>query len=98
YWLERPDLVSKDDIRLLSEIRAAHAESNGSAGARTIADIVTTRGTELSRYRAGKLMKKLKLVSCQVPRHNYKKADHEHVVIPNKLDRQFAVSKPNKVW
>jgi putative transposase len=52
----------------------------------------------LSRYRAGKLMKKLELVSCQVPTHHYKKADQEHVAIPNKLDRQFTVSKPNLVW
>jgi putative transposase len=28
---------------------------------------------------------------------NYKKAEQEHVAIPNKLDRQFTVSKPNQV-
>lgn len=76
----------------------AHRHSNGSAGARTIAGIVTTKGTELSRYRAGKLMKKLELVSCQIPKHHYKKADQEHVVIANKLNRQFTVSKPNHIW
>lgn len=43
-------------------------------------------------------MKQLELVSCQVPKHSYKKADQEHVAIPNKLDRQFTVSKPNQVW
>ena len=75
-----------------------HTESNGSAGARSIANVVTTRGTPLSRYRAGRLMKQLELVSCQVPKHSYKKADQEHVAIPNKLDRQFTVSKPNQVW
>jgi len=41
--------------------------SGGSAGARTIAAIVTNNDFELSRYRAPKL--KVKLESCQVP-HN----------------------------
>lgn len=40
-------------IHLLREIRATYAESNDSAGERTVAHIVTTRGTALSRYRAG---------------------------------------------
>lgn len=43
-------------------------------------------------------MKQLELVSCQAPKHSYKKADQEHVVTPNKLDRQFTVSNPNQVW
>jgi len=98
YWLERPGDVNAETIHLMSEVRAVHAESNGSAGARTVADMVTARGMPLSRYRAGKLMKKLELVSCQIPTHNYKKAEQEHVAIPNKLDRQFTVSKPNQVW
>ena len=59
YWIDRPDSINAEIIHLLSEVRAVHAESNGSAGARTIADMVTARGTSLSRYRAGKLMKKL---------------------------------------
>ena len=43
-------------------------------------------------------MKALELVSCQPPRHAYKKANQEHVAIPNRLDRQFAVTAPNQVW
>lgn len=56
------------------------------------------RGIPLSRYRAGKLMKSLALSSCQLPSHNYKKVNQEHVSISNKLDRQFTVNKPNQVW
>ncbi len=85
-------------MALLSEVRAAHGVSKGSAGARTIADIVSNRGFKLSRYRATKLMKELGLVSCQLPAHSYKKATKEHIEIPNKLDRQFAVTEPNQVW
>lgn len=59
---------------------------------------MTARGTALSRYRAGNIMKRLGLISCQLPGHKYKKAKQEHVAIPNLLDRQFNVSRPNQVW
>ena len=85
-------------MRLIGEVRAVHQESNGSAGARTIANIVTVRGIPLSRYRVGRLMKELKLVSCQLPNHRYNKAPQSHVVISNQLDRQFDVTRPNAVW
>ena len=43
-------------------------------------------------------MKTLGLVSCQVPKHRYRKASQEHIEVPNHLDRQFAVTAPNEVW
>jgi putative transposase len=98
YWVDRPKALSPDRIRLLSEVRSAHKDSNGSAGARTVATIVTNRGTPLSRYRAGRMMKELELVSCQLPSHRYRKAKQEHIAVANTLDRQFAVDQPNKVW
>ena len=52
----------------------------------------------LSRYRASKLMKQLDLVSCQIPKHGYKKGTKEYINIPNTLNRQFAVTEPNQVW
>ena len=60
--------------------------------------MVTAQGVPLSRYRAGKLMETLGLVSCQHPEHKHKKAVQEHVDIPNHLARQFAVTAPNQVW
>ena len=79
-------------------VKSIYAESNSSAGARTIARIATTRGLPLSRYVATRLMKEQGLVSCQLPSHKYKKAAQEHVAIPNTLERQFAVIKPDQVW
>ncbi|WP_332405501.1 IS3 family transposase [Vibrio metschnikovii] len=98
YWLKRPTEIKAETVKLRSLISEAYAASNGSAGARTIADIVTNQGVSLSRYRAAKLMKTLGLVSCQVPKHRYRKASQEHIEIPNHLDRQFAVTAPNEVW
>ncbi|MDD1830267.1 IS3 family transposase, partial [Photobacterium sp. ZSDE20] len=79
-------------------IKEVHAASNGSAGARSIADMVSTQGVKLSRYRASKLMKAMGLVSCQSPKHKYRKTSKEHVEVPNHLARQFAVTAPNETW
>ena len=97
YWASRTRTISPQLVILRSEVRRAHELSRGSAGARTIADIVTQHGIPLSRYRAGKLMKALGLVSSQSPAHKYQRAQQEHVNIPNRLARQFAVTKPDQV-
>ena len=56
-------------------VRSAHLLSGGSAGARTVASIVSQRGEKLTRYVASGLMKELGLVSNQLPKHAYKRAD-----------------------
>lgn len=43
-------------------------------------------------------MKELKLSSCQQAWPKYKTAHREHVCLPNLLERQFAVTAPEKVW
>lgn len=98
YWAVRDHSISADELMLRAEVKAAHDITGGSAGARTVSDIVTQRGIKLSRYRATRLMKQLELVSCQMPQHAYKKASKEHVTIPNLLERQFDVVEPNQVW
>ncbi|APG37982.1 HTH-like domain protein [Escherichia coli 2846750] len=50
---------------MCSEIRRAWNQSRGSAGARTLAEMLTQNGVPMSRYRAGRLMKYLNLSSCQ---------------------------------
>jgi putative transposase len=60
--------------------------------------MVTNKSHPLSRYRAGSLMNKLDLVSYQIPKHKYKKANKDYVAIPNILKRQFVVVEPNTYW
>lgn len=101
YWQQRDKRPSPEAIRLRSLVREAYRLSGGSAGARTISDIISndeSHDITLSRYRAGKFMNALNLFSCQLPKHAYRKATQEHVAIPNLLDRQFAVTSPNQVW
>ena len=97
-WRDRPQTPKPAELRLQVMIKNAYQLSNGSAGARTIASMVTTEGLALSRYRAARRMKVLGLVSNQQPKHRYKKASQEHISIPNRLARQFDASAPNQVW
>ncbi|CAM4300876.1 Integrase catalytic domain-containing protein [Vreelandella rituensis] len=97
-WRDRDRTPCDSEQKLQDQVIEAHTASNGSAGARTIASMVTQAGTPLSRYRAGRRMKQLGLVSTQPPSHAYKKADQPHLDIPNHLDRAFDVQAPNQVW
>ncbi len=68
-------------------------------GARSIATMATRRGYQMGRWLAGRLMNEPGgLVSCQQPTHRYKRGGYEHVAISDYLERQFAVTGPNKVW
>lgn len=98
YWVKRSKTVNPKKLIERARVKEIFHESKDSAGARTIAEISTTRGFELSRYRATHLMKVCGLKSCQQPKHAYKKAEQEHIAIPNHLNREFDVVKPDKVW
>ena len=98
YWHSRDKQTSAEQIKAEVMVKSIFTESGNSAGARTVATIATTREVPLSRYRAGKIMKKFDLMSCQQPKHAYKRGGNERVDIPNHLDRQFAVVVPNEAW
>ncbi|EAC1210771.1 IS3 family transposase, partial [Escherichia coli] len=98
YWKNRPEKPDGRRAVLRSQVLELHGISHGSAGARSIATIATRRGYQMGRWLAGRLMKELGLASCQQPTHLYERGGHEHVAIPDYLERQFAVSEPNQVW
>jgi putative transposase len=98
YWRSRRRVIDPDKVKLRALVNEKHKLSNGSAGSRSIAIMVSQDGADLSRYRARRIMKELGLVSCQLPKHAYKKALQPHVAIPNELNRQFNVGGPNRVW
>lgn len=98
YWHHHSKTSSEEQIRLRALVREAPYSSHSSAGAPTIADIVSnTKQVPLTRYCATKLMKLLGLVIFQTPKHRYKTATQEYVEIPNYLARQFAVIEPDHV-
>jgi len=90
--------IDPEEMKINAMVKHAHQISNGSAGARSIAHIVSGQGVPLSRYRAKGFMARLGLVSTQLPTHRYKKASQPHTLIPNTLDRKFTPVAPNKIW
>ncbi|WP_371417665.1 IS3 family transposase, partial [Salinivibrio sp. VYel6] len=99
HWQQRSKKpICAQKVMEEAKVKKLFRDSEGSAGARSIARMATDQDVPLSRYRASKLMEKLDLVSCQIPSHIYKKTGDEHVEIPNHLDRQFNVEAPNQVW
>lgn len=73
YWQKRCDTVNPARVRPYSEIGRAWNQSRGSAGARTLAEMLTQNGVPMSRYRAGRLMKYLNLSSCQPGKYSVQK-------------------------
>lgn len=97
-WHHHTKTPSEEQIRLRALVREAPDSSHGSAGAPTIADIISNKKqVHLTRYCATKLMKLLGLVICKTPKHRYKTATQEHVEIPNYLAHQFTVIEPDQV-
>lgn len=98
YWCHSREKVNPDVFKTRAVIKAIFTQSRGSAGARTIATIASKEGLSLSRYRAGRIMKQLNLVSSQRSTHRYKKTGNEHLNINNHLNRQFNAAMPNQLW
>ena len=98
YWHCRTKRLDAERVIKRSLVSEVWQASGGSAGARNIATMVTSKGVKLGRWLAGKLMKELEITSCQLPTHYYKRGGSERIDIPNLLERQFAVTQPDQVW
>lgn len=59
YWRCRSKRVSPELVKLKSLIKKVDTASNGSAGARSIADMARAQSEKLTRYRTSKIMKLL---------------------------------------
>ncbi|WP_230857587.1 IS3 family transposase [Pectobacterium versatile] len=95
YW-RQPGKPDATRVALLSLVREVYRESNGSAGARSIAAMVTTKGIKTEPLAGNKADESAQYYQLSATRHRYKKASKEHIEIPNYLDRQFAVTEPNQ--
>ena len=85
-------------LTLRALVNQKFTQSRGAAGSRTIKAMLNQDDIQIGRFKVSRLMKECGL-SCKQPgSHSYKKATVERPDIPNKLDRQFTVKAPNKVW
>ena len=98
YLAKKPKMLSLKQINLTLWVKQAFDASKGSAGARTLSAIVSQQhNIKLTRYKA-KIMAQQGLVSRQLIRHRYSKADKEHAIHGNLLKRAFSPTAPNQVW
>jgi len=99
-WLSRPvSLHAQTDQRLSAEVKRSHQASRSIYGARRIIEDLRALGETVSRARVSRLMKEQGLRS-KVKRRFKATTDSKHSlpVAPNRLNRQFAVEAPDKVY
>ena len=99
-WQQRPASPrSAVDRRLRVELRAAHAESDGSYGSPRLWKAVRTRGLRVGRNRIMRLMRDEQLVGR--PRRRFRvttAADPHAAPAPNRLAGKFRVRRRNHTW
>jgi len=99
-WQKRPESNrNKEDRNLTAMIEAIFREGRSTYGARRIQQKLAMRGITASRYRISKLMEAAGL-ACKTKRKFKVTTDSKHSlpIAPNLLQRQFAVTQPNRYW
>ena len=99
-WKARPaKLISAETLALYRRMKTLFKASRSSLGSREMARKLREEGQVISREKARRLMKKLKLVVTQ--RVAYKvttKRKHHHAVADNLLNQNFNPLGKNEVW
>jgi len=100
-WVNSPDRQdrAKAENELKEKIKQIFYENKQVYGTRRISDALSKLGVKAGRYKVRRLMAELGL-KVRYPK-KFKvttDSDHNDAISPNKLDRQFTVEAPNKVW
>lgn len=100
YYVYRKNKGKVDVARenLKAQVNQVFSESRCSAGTRTIKGLLAKDSIYIGRFLIGRLMGELGLVCKQPGPHKYKQALVERPDIPNHLNREFTVDRPNQVW
>lgn len=98
-WLDHPiSDRGEEDARLLQLIRTSFTASHGIYGAPRVFQDLRERGETCSKHRVARLMRESGLRALHGYRTRNIPAPKPHVLIPNLLQRQFTVSRPNEAW
>jgi len=99
-WRKRPEgATAQRRRRLLVMIRAIHAESRETYGSPRVHAELVARGERCNVKTVAKIMRENDLVAKT--RRKFKvttDSDHGLPVAPNRLDRQFTQTEPNRAW
>ncbi len=98
-WLKQPlSNRAQEDARLLRLIRASFVTSQGIYGAPRVFLDLREAGETCSKHRVARLMREHRLRALHGYRTRRWAVGKPAVLIPNLLQRQFTVSRPNKAW
>ena len=98
-WLKQPlSRRAQEDARLLRLIRASFVASQGVYGAPRVFLDLREAGETCSKHRVMRLMRENGLRALHGYRTRRWSVGKPAVLIPNLLQRQFTVTRPNKAW
>src|SRR2546427_3401246 len=98
-WLKKPvSDRAQEDSRLLRLIRASFVASHGIYGAPRIFLDLREAGETCSKHRVARLMRVNGIRAVRGYRVRQHSATKPSALIPNSLQRNFTISKPNTVW
>ena len=99
-WSERPSSArAQADEILLGQIRAIHARSRGTYGARRIRVELRAQGMRCARKRVARLMRQAGLAGAQ--RRRYRgttRQDRAAIAAPDLVQRDFTAFGPDQLW
>ena len=98
-WLDHPvSDRAQEDARLLRLIRSSFTASHGIYGAPRVLQDLRERGEKCSKHRVARLMRENGIQALHGYRIRHIPVAKPHALIPNVLQRQFTVSRPNEAW
>ena len=99
-WAARPESRrAAENRRLLAEIRVIHAESRRTYGSPRGHATLQAQGQQIGAHRVARLMRTNAIRAKTVKKWRVTTdSAHPYPVLPNTLNRQFAVAAPNRVW
>src|SRR5438132_313249 len=98
-WVKQPiSNHAQEDARLLRLIRASFIASHGIYGAPRVFLDLREAGETCSKHRVARLMRQASLRALHGYRIRHWAVGKPSVLIPNLLQRQFTVTRPNKAW
>jgi putative transposase len=99
-WVARPESRrTAEDRQLLVQIRVIHAESRSTYGSPRVHATLQAQGQRIGEHRVARLMRASASRAKTVKQWRATTdSAHQYPVVPNTLNRQFAVAHPNQVW
>lgn len=98
-WLKRPQSPrARENAHLLWLIRQSHKDSGEAYGSIRVYKDLMQWGESCSLNRVARLMRKAGIKGQQGYKKPRFRSGKPHTVVPNRLEQDFVVDRPDKVW